>query len=498
MIFKMIKTSNAVSRITALFISVILVAMSLYFCPLNTSASQIAENLTVSINGKEYTVRAMNQDFICNAYLSLRDMAVALSGSEKAIDVSFTKIDDEDAVVIKYGNYSKVGGENVPFDEEAMQECDWIVKNSLKKTKLRINDQDCYFYGIFANNEEGNRDFYLSSGELSIMLDMETEYDNGKLYVYPEKPYQIDVEKLDSDGFFYMSDSCLVGDATTGEIYYSLEEDKAVSIASTTKLMTYFVLMDGVSAGEITLNDRVTFSKNAEQESQTENGVIPLTAGNSAPIDEVMKAMLIKSSNECALALAEHLCGSEEAFVDRMNNKAKELGLSESAHFYNPHGLPFYEKDQVMSAKLQNRLTANDMFILVSELLAIYPQVTDITSIKKVHLDTLNVDIVNTNSLLFNVKEAVGLKTGTTTKAGSCLVAASRVLGKDGTEHYIVTIEYGAESALIQSYTSLVLMKYGLNEFNNSEALSSLEEKKIPGSAEELVRSVLNEAKKSA
>lgn len=483
------------SKVIALCVTVVLILSGVSGMPLPAKASQIAENQTVVVNGRSFVVRAMNDEYANNAYLSLRDLAVALQGTDKEYQIRFAKADGEDMVELSYGSYESVGGENTEYDEESMEKTGWLLKNSCKRTHMQIDGQDYYFFGIRSQNAEEHEDFFMSSGELALILNMEVYYENGDLIINPDRPCILDVQKMDEDGFFYMTDSCLVGDATTGEIYYALEADKVVSIASTTKLMTYFVVMDGVANGEITLQDMVTFSENAEKESKTSNGVIPLTAGSSAPIPEVMEAMLIKSSNECALALAEHLCGSEEAFVERMNAKAKQLGLSDNTHFYNPHGLPFYEKDRILSAKTQNRMTANDMFMLVSELLSVYPQITEITSIKTTHLETLKTEIKNTNTLLYNVPEAVGLKTGTTTKAGSCLVAASRVYDEDENEHYIVSIEYGAESAQIQSYTSLMLMRYGLQEFRGTKP--EPEQKPIPENAEDLMRTLLSTAKRS-
>lgn len=466
-------------------------------CPNMTEASQIAENVTVVVNGEPHTVRAMNQDLQHNAYVSVRDLAMCLKGSSKEYKVSFETIGDEDFVVIEYGEYEPVGGENTPYDTESMDAVSWILNNTLNRYKVRINNQDCNIYGIKAKNAEGMSDFFMSTGELAIYLNIDMQYQDNQIYINPEQPHNLSFDELNSQGFFHMTNSCLVGDATTGEIYYSFEEDKPVSIASTTKLMTYYVIMDGVKNGEISLDDWVTFSREVARESRTENGVIVLNTGDSAPILEVMKAMLIRSSNECALALAEHLCGSSDEFVSRMNDKASALGLSDGAVFYNSNGLPLYQPDKVMSSKTQNRMSVKDMFILVSNLLSDYPEVTDITSIKMTHLDVLNVDLVNTNSLLFNLPEVVGLKTGTTTKAGSCLVAASKVMDADNNEHYIVTVEYGAENAQIQSYTSLVLMKCGLKYFEDIQYTNDTSEvSKLPEGPEELIKAVIRTAKK--
>ena len=139
-------------------------------------------------------------------------------------------------------------------------------------------------------------------------------------------------------------------------------------------------------------------------------------------MQDLLFGALLPSSNECALCLAETVAGSEETFVQRMNQKALDLGLSQT-FFYNCHGLPSYTEDSI-PAKRQNRMSAEDMFRLVSYLLKVYPQITDITSLENATLQSLNLEVRNTNPLLHNLPEVTGLKTGTTNKAGACLVTS--------------------------------------------------------------------------
>ena len=177
------------------------------------------------------------------------------------------------------------------------------------------------------------------------------------------------------------------------------------------------------------------------------------------------------------------------------------LGLSMDALFYNPHGLPVYDED-VLTVKRHNHLTANDMFKLSSHILDKYPEITQITSIKKTKLSSLNnFEAVNTNVLLYNVPGTVGLKTGTTDKAQSCLVSAYEASDTAGDPHYIVTIVYGAENTQTQSYTSMVLMRYGIQKFNVSElgiVPDNGGSKEIPENLEGLIGAVINTARRHA
>ena len=143
-------------------------------------------------------------------------------------------------------------------------------------------------------------------------------------------------------------------------------------------------------------------------------------------------------------------------------------------------------------------MRATDMFALSAYILDKSPQILEITSLKKAETPSLRgKELSNTNVLLYNVEGTVGLKTGTTTKAGSCLVAANEVRDIKGDTHYVVSIVFDAESAQTQNYTSLVLMKYGLQEFNaRSKGITpNKEDRPFPTTVEELVEAVVDVAR---
>lgn len=187
-----------------------------------------------------------------------------------------------------------------------------------------------------------------------------------------------------------------------------------------------------------------------------------MEAGEQISVQDLLLGALLPSSNECALCLAEAVAGSEEAFVQMMNQKAQELGLSEAV-FFNCHGLPSYTEDP-LPAKRQNRMSAEDMFRLVSHLLKVYPQITDITSLEEAVLEFHDLEVRNSNPLLRNMPEVTGLKTGTTNKAGACLVTS--LTADDGSmEHDLVVIVLGTEDSVERGRVSGVLARYALHTF---------------------------------
>ena len=180
------------------------------------------------------------------------------------------------------------------------------------------------------------------------------------MQINTKEPFDISPVALEQAGYFCGVNSVLVGDAVTGEVYYQYQSDLAYPIASTSKLMTCLLTMDAISEGQIALEGQVTISDAVQLLSDSGDGVIPLEAGQQISVQELLLGALLPSSNECALCLAEAIAGSEEAFVEMMNQKAQELGLSQTT-FFNSNGLPFYTEDFIPS-KRQNTMSADDMF----------------------------------------------------------------------------------------------------------------------------------------
>ena len=437
--------------------------------------------------GSVYTVKILDYEYDNNAYFSLRDMAMVLKDTDKAFSLAITK----NAVSLNPGEaYEPVGGENDPWDSPANPNI------SLRRNEFKVNGQDTSYYTLIAMMPSDYYDCFMMAADLAMILDMDiTVLGGGVLQIHTQEPFSVSPVSLEQAGYFNGVNSVLAGDVTTGEIYYQYQADTAYPIASISKLMTCLLVMDALSAGQITLEEQVVVSDAAYALSVSSDGVIALEAGEEITVQDLLLGALLASSNECALCLAEAVAGSEEAFAQMMNQKAKELGLSQ-AIFFNCHGLPVYTNDPV-PAKLQNRMSAEDMFRLVSYLLKVYPRVTDITSLQSASLESLGIEVKNTNPLLYNMSEVTGLKTGTTNKAGACLVTS--LTADDGNmEHDLAVIVLGTEDSVERGRVSGLMAKYALEVFHDGadETEITVQSREMPIHAEAAVDCILRTAGK--
>ncbi|MDE7249361.1 MAG: serine hydrolase, partial [Lachnospiraceae bacterium] len=404
--------------------------------------------------GATGTVKTLDYSYDDNTYLSLRDIAMLLKDTDKSFSLEITN----NSVALNTGNvYLPVGVENVPWEDEENPDI------SLRRNEFKVNEETVYYYTLITKLPSGDYDCFMMAADLAMILDVNiTVPGAGSMQIHTQESFNISPVSLEQSGYFYGVNSVLVGDATTGGIYYQYQSDIAYPIASTSKLMTCLLTMEAVSAGQIALDELVTISDAVQLLADSDDGVIPLEAGEQITVEELLAGALLPSSNECALCLAEAIAGSEEAFVQRMNQKAQELGLSQTI-FFNSNGLPSYTEEFIPS-KRQNSMSAEDMFRLVSYLLKVYPQITDITSLEKATLTSLNLEVRNTNPLLRNLPEVTGLKTGTTNKAGACLVTS--LTADDGiVEHDLVVIVLGTEDSIERGRVSGLLARYALNTF---------------------------------
>ena len=220
--------------------------------------------------------------------------------------------------------------------------------------------------------------------------------------------------------------------------------------------MTYLLIMEAVQAGQISLNDLVPISETAAALSRSPDGMVTLFTDKPVPLSELMDAMLLASSNESALALAEYVSGSESAFVEAMNQRAHDLGLR-SAQFFTCNGLPVYSQSPIPT-KQQNTMCPLDMFSLVQYILRQFPRITDITSQLFDRMPTLDYTTANSNPLVFNMPGVNGLKTGSTNRAGYCLVATLPVTS-GGVTHTIVLALFGSEAADVRGQASEILLR---------------------------------------
>jgi len=204
--------------------------------------------------------------------------------------------------------------------------------------------------------------------------------------------------------------SAILVEASTSQVLYEKNSDVPMPPASITKVMTLLLGFEAISKGDANWDDLVNVSENAWR---MEGSKMFLELGSKVPYRDIIKGISIVSANDGCVALAEHLSGSEKAFVALMNQRAKELGMTNST-FKNCTGLP--EEGHVLSAK--------DIATLSLYLVQNYPEILEIESTKEFTFN--NIRQFNRNPLLGVYEGADGLKTGWTEEAGYCLVATAK------------------------------------------------------------------------
>lgn len=266
-------------------------------------------------------VKTLDYSYDSNTYLSLRDIAILLKDTDKTFSLEVTG----NAVSMHTGDvYTPVGIENAPWEEEENPDI------SLRRNEFKINEQTVSYYTLLMKLPSGDYDCFMMAAALAMILDVNiTVPAAGSLQIHTQEPLNISPASLEEGGYFDGVNSVLVGDATTGELYYRYQSDPPYPIASTSKLMTCLMTMDAISAGQLRLEEKVTVSDAVQALADSGGGVIPLKAGDEITVEELLLGALLPSSNECALSLAEMLAGSEEAFVQMMNQKAQDLGMSQ-------------------------------------------------------------------------------------------------------------------------------------------------------------------------
>lgn len=244
--------------------------------------------------------------------------------------------------------------------------------------------------------------------------------------------------------------SALLMDAATGTVLFEKNAHEALAPASVTKIMTMLLIMEAIDSDSIGYDDMVTASESAAAKGGSQ---VYLKAGEQMAVSEMLKSIAVSSANDCACAMAEHLSGSEGAFVDRMNERARELGM-EDTHFVNCTGLD----DSPEAAR--HRTSAYDIALMSRELLTRHPDIKKYTTI---WMDTIRngaFGLSNTNKLIRFYPGATGLKTGFTSGAGYCLSATAQ---REGME--LIAVTMGCESAKIRNAACKQLLDYGFANF---------------------------------
>ena len=239
-------------------------------------------------------------------------------------------------------------------------------------------------------------------------------------------------------------------DVATGTTLGEFNAHEKLAPASVTKVMTMLLIMEAVDSGKIGWEDTVTTSEAAAAKGGSQ---IYLKVGEQMTVRDMMKSIAVSSANDCACAMAEHLAGSEAAFVQQMNQRAQELGMADT-HFVNCTGL-----DDGEDAR-EHRTSAHDIALMSRELLKNHPDVRQFTTI---WMDTVRqgaFGLSNTNKLIRFYPGATGLKTGFTSGAGYCLSASAQ---RDGMER--VAVVMGADSSKTRFNACKQLLDYGFANF---------------------------------
>jgi D-alanyl-D-alanine carboxypeptidase (penicillin-binding protein 5/6) len=240
--------------------------------------------------------------------------------------------------------------------------------------------------------------------------------------------------------------SSIMIEASSGEIVFEKDKDKRQAVASLTKMMGLILFFEIYEKGGITLDEKIMVSENAKNMGGTQ---IYLETGEKISVRDLIKGITMASANDAMVALAERLAGTEDNFVNMMNEKAEELGLK-NTNFKNVTGLD--EKDHYS--------TAYDMAIIARELLK-HDGILDFTKVYEDYIrqDTSNKSwIVNTNKLVRFYEGADGLKTGFTDNAGSCIAVTAK---RNGLRFIVIALGY--KKSTVRNEEAKALLDYGFN-----------------------------------
>ena len=447
---------------------------------------EVPVNRQVEVDGVNVgQVMTLNYYYDHNIYISLKGLQYALYQSPKAFTLSL--YDGEIHITKGQGEYVAP----LLFTEEELNS---PLRIDVGRHKIFVGEEEKKYYTVKKGLSDGSVDYFLSLIDAAMIFDLAIDVENEVIKIDTTRGFTVTPEDIIASGYLQGVNGLCVGDVSTGDIYLAYEEEYSVPIASTSKLMTYYLVMEAVREGEIALTDMVTITKEAETMSKSVDGVIVMQEGMQVSVSELITGALLPSSNECAYSLATYVAGSEEAFVERMNAKCAEFGLS-SAIFYNSHGLPLYT-EQCIPGKVQNHMSAKDMFTFVGHLLQDFPQVLDITSIRETWLPALGTQVRNTNILIYNIPEVKGLKTGTTNKAGACLVTAIPV-EYEGNVHNLVVVLLGAETNIDRETISELCARCALQVLRAGGSTGEIrepEEEGIPDNPELVMQKLLRVA----
>ena len=263
--------------------------------------------------------------------------------------------------------------------------------------------------------------------------------------------FEANTKKSEAEGPELVSPSAVLMEASTGQIIYEKEAEMRRSPASITKIMTMLLIFENLKVGNIHLQDEVTTSAYAKSMGGSQ---VFLEEGEVQTVDTLIKCIAVASGNDASVAMAEHIAGSEEAFVDMMNKRAEELGMQDT-HFVDCCGL---------TASEEHYTTAKDVAIMSRALINAYPEVYQYTKIwmEDIVHSTKKGDstftLSSTNKLLKQYEYTTGLKTGSTDKAKYCFCATASKEGID-----LIAVIMGAPDYKVRFAEAKELLEYGFS-----------------------------------
>jgi len=281
------------------------------------------------------------------------------------------------------------------------------------------------------------------------------------------------INELEDKPLESLTKSYLLGDYKTGKILEGYNIDEVRPMASTSKLVSIFVVFDKIKDGTIKLDDEITIDHEA---GSLTGSTFKLKEGDKTTVNSLIKASLVVSGNDAITALAKHIAGTTDNFVNMMNIKCADLGLK-NAHMVNPTGLTNYEIEDY------NKMTTREMFVLATELIKFYPEVLTYTNIEKLEDPGRNYIDYNTNPILGIVPEIDGLKTGYTNAAGRCVITTGVKKGVEGKSKdlRLIGITTGSRGDMQRFVSIKKLMTNGFENYsykaigNTKEPLRTIE-----------------------
>lgn len=245
--------------------------------------------------------------------------------------------------------------------------------------------------------------------------------------------------------------SAILMEASGGKVLYEKDADTKRPPASVTKVMTLLLIFDALEEGKIRLDDAVTTSEYAASMGGSQ---VFLEPGETQTVDTMIKCISVASANDACVAMAEHICGSEEAFVEKMNERARGLGM-QNTHFVNCNGLD-----------AEGHLTtARDIALMSRELITKYPQIEEYCTIwmetitHETKKGTTEFGLSNTNKLIRHYEYATGLKTGSTSEAKFCISATARKNEID-----MIAVIMASDTSKERNKDAAALLNYGFGK----------------------------------